>query len=498
MVKSFALLILDGWGYSPKNTGNAIFMADTPNFDRLYKTYPHGLIDTHGSAVGLPDDQFGNSEIGHMTLSAGRKIPQILTLINEALSKDPGQALIPLTSNLNCLHIMGLLSSGGVHSHINHTVNIVNYLATNFPTLSIYIHAFTDGRDTSTQAAITELSLISALEAQHPHVHFASLCGRYYAMDRDNNWDRTQQCQSMLTVPSTTKNQPYKDVLEQYYQQNINDEFIPPTQLPSFKPIGKDDTVLFTNFRADRAIQLSNSLTKPDDLLNINLQPKRFFSLTPYPNTTPSIQPIFKAPTIHNHLGEVFAHHALTQLRIAETEKFAHVTYFFNGGKPQKSIGESHLLIPSPNVPTFDTKPEMSAEEITSNILKTIEENTFDVIIANFANADMVGHTGNMKATIKAIETLDKCIGQIVNCMEKNQWQGLITADHGNAEVMIENNQPVTTHSLNPVPIITISKQNHTIRHHGSITQIAPTILDLMGIKPPTEMSTESSLILWS
>ncbi len=499
MDKSFALLILDGWGFSTKTTGNAIYQAKTPHMDHLYQTYPHALINTHGTAVGLPPSQFGNSEIGHMSMSAGRVIPQTLSLIEQALTTSPAKHLQPMSDILPAhhnLHIMGLVSSGGVHSHINHTINLVHYIAHHFPRLNIYIHAFTDGRDTSTQAAISELVAIQALQSQYTNVHFASICGRYYAMDRDHNWERIRECYRMLTETSSDTKHPYQKVLKSCYDKNLSDEFIPPTQLPDFSPISQDDCILFTNFRSDRAIQLTQAFTE------LNTEPhcqkvNNFFSLTPYPKTNTTVQPIFKSPVVENHLGNVFAQHSLSQLRVAETEKYAHVTYFFNGGKTEKSPGESHVLIPSPQVASHDQQPEMSAKKVTEHIISCINKNSHDVIIANFANADMVGHTGNMQATIKAIETLDDCIGNIVESMKRNHWQGIITADHGNAETMSQGNQPATTHTLNPVPLISIGHRKHSLKPHGDITQVAPTILDLMGISPPDEM-TKESLIRWS
>lgn len=494
------LIVLDGWGYSDNNESNAISKAKTPTWNKLWDTCPHSLISGSGLEVGLPEGQMGNSEVGHMTLGSGRVIFQDLTLINNAIADKTFfknqvllQALSTAKQQHTAVHILGLLSPGGVHSHEQQIFAMIK-MAVQQNIEHIYVHAFLDGRDTPPQSAMQSLTALQELCAQFPNVKIASIVGRFYAMDRDKRTERTAAALDLLLHGHAPFQAPNAaTALEMAYARGETDEFVQPTVITDAK-INSGDVVIFMNFRADRARQLSYALTKGTHL-------RDFVTLTEYdPQLHAHVA--FPKPQIHNTLGEVFQEHHLKQLRIAETEKYAHVTFFFNAGSETPFNGEERVLIPSPKVATYDLEPAMAAQAITDILITAIKNKTQDVIICNFANADMVGHTGNLAATIKSIEILDLCLGQICNALEQYGGQALITADHGNAETMwdADHQQPHTAHTANLVPIIYVGSQQIKFKPNpGNSTyglkDIAPTMLQLLNIPKPKEMTGDSIIL---
>lgn len=504
-IKPTLLLILDGWGASKEIRGNAILAANTPNWDKLIAHHPYTEIEGCGDTVGLPDGQMGNSEVGHLTMGAGRVLYQDLTKINHAILNrsffkiDALQTAFSQMAQKNqAVHILGLLSPGGVHSHEEHLFAVLEF-SRQFD-CPVYIHAFLDGRDTPPKSALASMEKLEALLDKLPNAQLASIMGRFYGMDRDRRWDRVQA--AFDTIAHHTADKHFatgSEALHFYFAQDITDEFIPPSLIGKPCPsVTSEDTVLFMNFRSDRARQLSHALTDVNfkefdrkSFTSVNL-----ITLTEYDKTLPATV-LFPKERPKNVLGEFFQDQWLTQLRIAETEKYAHVTFFFNGGLEEPFKGEDRILIPSPKVKTYDEKPEMSAIEITDRLIDAIESNRYDVIICNFANADMVGHTGNFKATVQAIECLDQCIGRILSAIEQKQGAALITADHGNADCMLEThtNNPHTAHTLAKVPLVYYGKTPFTfINNNGSLQDVAPTLLALLGLTPPKEMTGKSLL----
>ncbi len=494
-------MILDGWGQKKTDRDNAIAAAHTPVWDDLWQNYPHTTLSASGLDVGLPDAQMGNSEVGHLTIGAGRILPQDLTRISTAIQAGAltqHAALINALENTKTLHILGLLSPGGVHSHEEHMHALI-HLAAEKKIKSICIHAFLDGRDTAPKSAKFSLEKLEQLCQALPNVHITSLCGRYYAMDRDKRWDRTQKTYELLTEGKT----PYhystaSKALEAAYQRGETDEFVAPTSLyPAC--ISDDDLVVFMNFRTDRTRQLSFALSDPNFTeFKRNIFPKvsQFFTLTQYTSNLNAI-PIFPPPSPKNLLGDFLAAQHLLQLRIAETEKYAHVTFFFNGGKEAPVPGEDRILIPSKKVATYDLCPEMSAQELTDALIQALKK-PYAVIIGNYANADMVGHTGHFDAAVKAIETLDACLGQLVKAVQSVGGELLITADHGNAETMFDQTtqQPCTSHTLERVPFVYIGRPAKITHHTGTLADVAPTLLKLLDLKAPTEMTGQPLLKL--
>lgn len=485
--KPFVLTILDGFGHSNEIEHNAIAQAHTPFLDKLLAEYPNTLIDCQGKSVGLPQGQIGNSEVGHMHIGAGRVIPQALTKISQALSSATTETFSLLQVPHGAIHLLGLLSDGGVHSHIDHFCKMIEILQSH--QRPIYLHAFLDGRDTAPQSAKQHLELITN---RYKHqVEIASICGRYYAMDRDQNWERTKLAYDMLYGQAPYKSNSALDALESGYTRGETDEFIQPT-ICSNKDVslGDSDTIIFMNFRADRARQLSHALADNNfTKFPRQLSPKKeLITLTEY---TPDLRAkvLFPNELPKDTLGQVISNAGLSQLRIAETEKYAHVTYFFNGGNEKNYRDEERIMIPSPKVATYDQKPEMSATELTDTIIRNLD--TFKVIICNYANADMVGHTGNLNATITAIETIDSCLMRIHQRLQELEGTMLITADHGNAESMYNRNvqQPHTAHTNNLVPCILTNKQATLTRTTGSLIDIAPSVLALLGISIPSAMT---------
>jgi 2,3-bisphosphoglycerate-independent phosphoglycerate mutase len=494
------LMILDGWGCRTPDSYNAISQAKTPQWDAWWQHEPHCLLDASGLSVGLPPGQMGNSEVGHMHMGAGRLVFQDLTRINNAIQDGSfannlvfNDAIKKLKNNNKTLHIMGLLSDGGVHSHEDHLFALID-LCVSQKLNDIALHLFLDGRDTPPQSALMSLERLETHIKKHPSIKIASISGRYYAMDRDKRWSRIQPVYQLLTEGIADKSfNGAEEALKAYYEQNITDEFIPPTRIGLSRPIKAQDGVIFFNFRADRARQLTQALIDPNftGFQRPTQIPLAFFiSMTQYDKTLPTTIAFTPIP-INNTLGEVVANHGLSQLRIAETEKYAHVTFFFNGGVEAVYPHEERALIPSPKVATYDLQPNMSAEELTNTLVKAIESERFDFIVCNYANADMVGHTGNLKATISAIECLDNCMKIVWQALEKHQGQMLITADHGNAESMFDDttNQPHTAHTCQPVPCLFIGKGWHFTKERGTLIDIAPTLLTLLGLPLPKDMT---------
>lgn len=494
------LMILDGWGYSEYQQHNAIAQAHTPQWDEWWHNRQHILMDTSGLSVGLPHLQMGNSEVGHMHIGAGRVIQQDFTRINESIKNNQlmqNSKLLQLAQDLNqsykALHIMGLLSPGGVHSHEEHLFALLAFCQQQ-NLHKVYLHLFLDGRDTPPQSALPSIERLNQAIKTYSVGRISTISGRYYAMDRDKRWERIALAYTLLTEGVSEHH--YSDAtraIKAFYQHNLSDEFIPPTLIGNPQPIEDGDAVLFFNFRADRARQMTSAFIQP----NFNDFTKKrapklsyFLSMTQYDETLPTTA-IYPPISMNNTLGEVLAQHGLRQLRIAETEKYAHVTFFFNGGKEQLFANEKRILIPSPKVATYDLQPEMSAPELTDTLVKAITNQEYDVIICNYANADMVGHSGNFNATIKAIECLDRCMQKVWQALAPLNGTLLITADHGNAEVMFDDKtqQAHTAHTSYPVPFLYVGEGWHFVQQHGSLVDIAPTILALLSIYPPAEMS---------
>ncbi|MCW8386511.1 2,3-bisphosphoglycerate-independent phosphoglycerate mutase [Fluoribacter dumoffii] len=494
------LMILDGWGYNKNSEYNAIAQANTPQWDEWWAHCPHILLDAAGHAVGLPDAQMGNSEVGHMHIGAGRVIQQDFTRINDSIKKGEfannpvfQDVIKTLQTTKKSLHIMGLFSPGGVHSHENHLFALLELCAQQKFT-SVYLHLFLDGRDTPPQSALHSLQRLDIELKKHPVAQVCSISGRYYAMDRDNRWERIEPVYTLLTQARCDSHfQDAETAIITYYQQNLSDEFIPPTLIGKSKPIEDGDAVLFFNFRADRARQLTTAFIDPAfKKFNRTVHPQLsyFVSMTQYDKNLPTSN-AFPPILLNNTLGEVLANHDLSQLRIAETEKYAHVTFFFNGGNENIFANEERILIPSPKIPTYDLQPEMSAPQLTECLVEAINSRAYDVIICNYANADMVGHSGNFQATVRAIECLDHCMSTVWKALSQQGGKLLITADHGNAEEMFDEttHQAHTAHTSEPVPFVYVGGDWHFKRSEGSLIDIAPTMLALLGINPPAEMA---------
>ena len=500
-----ALIILDGWGHGNQEDSNAVFNAKTPNIDNLYKTALNTELHTHGEYVGLPKGQMGNSEVGHLNLGAGRIVYQDLAKINNDIeSKKIQQNSILLESINNAkkknkpLHIMGLLSDGGIHSHSSHLKEICNTAIKN-NIKHIFIHAFTDGRDCDPKSGKNHIA--DFLEyAKDKNISIATVIGRYYAMDRDKRWDRTSIAYNMLTRGQGNKTTNLIETIEASYIKDITDEFITPIVSvdKDNEPIAKiqsEDVVICFNFRSDRCRQIVTALTQVDipqyliKSLDIDL-----YTMTNYDDLFKGIGVLYPKTHIKNTIGEVLANAGATQLRIAETEKYPHVTFFFSGGEEKEFKGEYRIMIPSPKVATYDLKPEMSANKVTEAYLTEIKNKKPDFICLNYANPDMVGHTGDLNAVTEAIETIDNCMGKIIKESEKEGYILIILADHGNAEFMINpDGSPNTAHTTNKVPCFIVNSKYKSIKT-GSLSDIAPTILQIMSIHIPEEMNGKKLL----
>ena len=503
------LAILDGWGYRKEKSDNAIKSARTPIMDSLWHAYPHTLISASGSDVGLPDGQMGNSEVGHLTIGSGRIIQQELVRISNivknnqlGLVNELKKMAASLKKNNSTLHIMGLCSDGGVHSHIDHLLGLIKWASDN-KLKKVAIHIITDGRDTPAKSALKYLNQIESCIKKYNVGEIASICGRYWIMDRNLLWDRTEKAYSNLTDPDIqVTNFSPKDYIEKSYAKNITDEFIEPIRM-SENYLKDGDSLICFNFRPDRARQIVKalSLNQFSDFERKNYPNLEFVTFTQYDPNFP-VKVAFPPESLNNFIGQIVSENGLKQYRTAETEKYPHVTYFFNGGVEIPLPGEERHLIPSPRVATYDMKPEMSAEELTISCSKAIKSGNYAFVVINFANPDMVGHTGNMDATIKAIEKVDKCIGQIVNATGEMGGSIVITADHGNAEVMKgSEGEPWTAHTINKVPLILIEGEKRKIpnmgneinlRENAGLADIAPTLLQLLNLPVPREMTGKS------
>lgn len=505
MKKPVVLTIMDGFGYTPDVEGNAIALAGTPNLDALCKEYPHTLINASGLDVGLPDGQMGNSEVGHTNIGAGRVVYQDLTRITKAIEDGDffiNKELVAAMENAKdkSLHILGLLSDGGVHSHINHLIALLDMAKKN-GLKNVYVHAFTDGRDTDPQSAKSYVEKVQAHMDEIGTGKFASVSGRYYAMDRDKRWERVEKAYDAIVEAKGNTAESAIKCIEDSYAAGINDEFIVPTViLEDGKPAGKvneNDSVIFFNFRPDRAREITRAITdRKFDGFKRTLVATKFVCMTTYDATMEDVSVAFGPEDIVNTLGEYLSKNGKEQLRAAETEKYAHVTFFFNGGKEEAYKGEDRILVPSPKVATYDLQPEMSAYELLDKVLASIDEDKYDFIAVNFANPDMVGHTGVMEATEKAIKTVDECVGKLFKKLLSIGGSGIITADHGNAELMIDKltKRPITSHSTNPVPFIVVGDEfkNAELLSDGRLSDIAPTVLSMMKMEKPKEMTGHS------
>jgi 2,3-bisphosphoglycerate-independent phosphoglycerate mutase len=497
--RPLALIILDGWGYSEDAKHNAIMAADTPVWDQLWQHYPHTLINASGAGVGLPGEQMGNSEVGHLNIGAGRVVYQEFTRIGQAIKTGSFFENSALTSGVDAavkngkaVHIMGLLSDGGVHSHVEHIQAMVK-LAAQRGAQQIYVHAFLDGRDTPPRSAHSSLAAMETTYAELGIGKTVSIIGRFYAMDRDQRWSRVEQAYRLISEGEAEFHADSVQAgLDAAYARDENDEFVKATVIGDAVKMQDGDSIFFMNFRSDRARELSECFIKDD--FDAFAKPRQivlsaFVTLTEYKKdfTATAAYPPEK---FNNLLGDYVSQLGLRQLRIAETEKYAHVTFFFNGGRDQPYEGEERILVPSPKVETYDQQPEMSAPEVADQLVKAIHSNKFDLIICNFANADMVGHTGNFAAAIKAIETVDNCLGRIWSALKEAGGEMLVTADHGNAEKMQddEQGQAHTAHTSNVVPLLYAGRPSQCAPQ-GNLSDIAPTMLRLMDLPIPNEMS---------
>ncbi|MBM7856105.1 2,3-bisphosphoglycerate-independent phosphoglycerate mutase [Desulfohalotomaculum tongense] len=504
-----ALVILDGWGIGDEN-GNAIHQADTPNFEKLMNSYPYTTLISSGEEVGLPAGQMGNSEVGHLNIGAGRVVYQELTRITKAIEDESFfaneellKAVHHVKEQQSALHIMGLLSDGGVHSHIKHIFALLE-LAKREGLSRVYFHAFLDGRDVPPSSAETYINQLQAKMTALGVGAVATVTGRYYAMDRDRRWERTEQAYRALVDGQGLPARSAADAVNQGYQRGETDEFIKPTVIMDSdnRPLARvknKDAVIFANFRPDRARQITRAFVD-EEFHGFHREGGRpdvyFVCMTQYDKTIAA--PVAFPPAKHtNTLGQWLSKQGLKQLRLAETEKYAHVTFFFNGGVETPYPGEERKLIPSPKVATYDLKPEMSAEEITAAFIEYLNGGTHDVIITNFANPDMVGHTGNMEAAKLAVETVDRCLGKIAAAVLEKEGTLLVTADHGNAEKMLdEHGGAHTAHTNSPVPFILVGdKYKGAALRSGSLRDIAPTMLDILGLPKPPEMTGQSLII---
>ena len=476
-----ALVILDGWGCAPPGPGNAVELADTPVLDRLWSTYPHTTLEASGEAVGLPPGQMGNSEVGHLTIGSGRVPLQDLVRVNEAIASGElyenealRSAFARARERGGNVHLLGLVSRGGVHSHIDHLRALLELAEREGMADRTWIHAFTDGRDVSPTSAVTDL-------AELPEEKIATVIGRYYAMDRDQRWDRTERALAALLArdEGVTGTVPVAEV-QRSYDEGVTDEFIEPIVLDGRPRIAEDDALILFNFRPDRMRQLTQKLLASRFDVTTMTRYREDFDC-----------PVaFSEQELSGVTAEVLAENGVPQLHVAETEKYAHVTYFFNGGAEGEFDGEVRILVPSPrDVPSYDLKPEMSAREVTDRFVAAIESGEFGFAVLNFANPDMVGHTGSIPAAVRAVETVDSCLGRVLAAVEEQDGVSLVTADHGNAEQMLEpNGKPHTAHTSNPVPFV-LTDTSATLREGGQLADLAPTALRLIGIEPSLQMT---------
>lgn len=504
--RQYLLMIMDGVGLNDEEKGNAFKLANTPNIDKYISKYPNTYVATSGMAVGLPEGQMGNSEVGHTNIGAGRIVYQELTRITKEINEgkffensELKNAMDNAKKEGKALHIVGLLSDGGVHSHIDHLFALLK-MARNNGLENVYVHAILDGRDTPPTSAI---EYVKELEEKMKEIgigKIATLTGRYYAMDRDNRWERVKLAYDAMANGIGNFFKTAQKAIETSYEIQEFDEFVKPIVMvgEDGKPLGNvksGDSIIYFNFRPDRARELTKAFMLEDfnGFEREKIQDLTFVTMTKYDDSIKNVGIAYKPVELKNTLGEYLSNNGYTQLRIAETEKYAHVTFFFNGGKEEPYNGEGRILVPSPKVATYDLKPEMSAYEVTDNVVEAIDSKKYDVIIINYANGDMVGHTGNLEKTIEAVEALDKCVGRVISKIEEVGGEALITADHGNCEYMLDlkTGEPITSHSTFDVPFIVVSNRIKSLKN-GRLCDIAPTLLTLMDEKIPEEMSGES------
>ena len=503
--KPVVLCIMDGWGIPESDKYSAIAKANVPNYNNFLKEYPNSKLNASGEFVGLPEGQMGNSEVGHTNIGAGRLVLQTLPMINKDVANNTlkdrpviKDFISKMKSSNKTMNLIGLMSNGGVHSHINHIINITKSFADNG--INVNLHFIADGRDVAQKSALTFVETLNNELKNYSNVKIATINGRFYAMDRDKRWDRIEKAYNTIVLAESEKNfKTVEEAIENSYANEITDEFIVPATISDYKGMQDGDGFLFCNFRADRARELTMALGNKDfdgfarkKVINFTAMGE----LTEYSEDHAKyLETVYTPDEIVNSLGEVVSNAGLTQLRIAETEKYAHVTFFFNGGKETVFKGEERVLINSPKVATYDLQPEMSAEGVKQGVLNAINSNKFDLIVINFANPDMVGHTGIMDAAIKACEAVDKCIGEIAEKVKEKDGIMFITADHGNAEKMFDETtgQPFTAHTTNLVPFIMVANDVKNVKlSDGSLCDIAPTILQVMELPQPKEMTGES------
>lgn len=506
MRKPVALIILDGFGYLPTDSGNAVKHANTPVFDSIFQNYSHTLIGASGEDVGLPDGQMGNSEVGHLNIGAGRIVYQELTRITKEIREGSlftNPALLEAMENAKkegrALHLMGLLSDGGVHSHNSHIEGLL-LMAKQQGVKDVYVHAFMDGRDTPPQSGKDYIVQLENFMKTHGIGKILTVSGRYYAMDRDKRWDRVKLAYDAIVKADAPKADSALSCIEASYHENVTDEFVLPTVIgEGLTTLSAHDSVIFFNFRPDRARELTRAIVDRDfDGFEREYFETTYVTMTQYDKTMPNVIVAYTPQTLDNTLGEYIASKGKTQLRIAETEKYAHVTFFFNGGREEAYANEERILVPSPKVATYDLKPEMSAYEVTDMLINDLETNPKDLIVLNFANPDMVGHTGVFEAAVKAVETVDICLGKVLDKIKSLGGVAFITADHGNAEQMFDDlGGPFTAHTTNKVPFVMVDDVNKNIklRDGGRLCDFAPTILEVMGLEKPEEMTGISLLI---
>jgi len=504
--KQYLLMIMDGVGINEEEKGNALKLANTPNLDYLFEKYPNTNIKTSGMAVGLPNGQMGNSEVGHTNIGAGRIVYQELTRITKEIKEEKffeNEALLKAMRNAkengSSLHLLGLVSDGGVHSHIEHLYALLQ-MAKRENIEKVYIHAILDGRDTPPTSAVDYLKNLEEEIKKVGVGKIATVLGRYYAMDRDNRWERIKLAYDAIANGVGNKFKTVQKAVETSYEAQEFDEFVKPIVIVDensnpITTVNNNDSIIFFNFRPDRAREITKAFTLGgfDAFETKNIENLVFVSMTQYDEILKNVLVAYKPQVLKNTFGEYISNLGYTQLRTAETEKYAHVTFFFNGGVEEPYKGEDRILVASPKVATYDLKPEMSAYEVTDNILKAIDDKKYDVIIVNYANGDMVGHTGNIEKAIEAIEALDECIGKVITKIEEVEGEALISADHGNCEYMLDlkTGEAITSHSTFDVPLIVVSNRVKSVKS-GRLCDLTPTLLTLMGEKIPEEMTGES------
>ena len=504
--KPTVLMILDGYGISNETEGNAIAQAKTPVMDEILKKYPHVKGDASGMAVGLPDGQMGNSEVGHTNMGAGRIVYQMLVKITKDIEDGTffeNKALVKAMENCkqkdSSLHLMGLLSPGGVHSHMEHLYGLLEMVKKNGLS-KVYVHAYLDGRDVPPSSAAEYMEEAVAKIKEIGVGSVATICGRFYAMDRDNAWDREEKAYAALVYGEGVEETDAVQAIKNSYANDVTDEFMLPTVVDKNGMIKENDSVIFFNFRPDRARQLTRAFVDADftgfERRN-GYFPLTFVCMAQYDAEMPNVLVAYPPEELKMTFGEYLSKNGKTQLRLAETQKYAHVTFFFNGGEEKQFEGEERILVDSPKVATFDEKPEMSAYEVCDNLVEAIKSDKYDVIIVNFANPDMVGHTGIIEAAIKAIEAVDECVGKALNAVLEVDGQMFICADHGNAEKLLdEDSSPFTAHTTNPVPFILVNyDDNAVLREGGCLADIVPTLIEMMGMEQPAEMTGKSLLV---